>query len=334
MAWTKVGLAGVTAFVLSVMLTPLAIRIAHQVGLVSCSKIDRWHQRPTALLGGAAIFSGFMTAALLFIPKDTQMLSVLVGAVLVFALGILDDFHPLPAQIKLIGQVLAACIPVFNAVIFTLPGNTLLSSLITVLWIVGITNAINLLDNMDGLAGGTATISAGFLFGFAVQNQVPTSALMAVCLGGAVLGFLPYNFHPARIFMGDAGSLVLGYVLATATVLGSGFEYLSWTLLAPIALLGVPIFDTCFVTVMRILHKRQITQGGKDHTSHRLVALGLSEWAAVLLLYGINALLASSTLLVRNLSGVSSLVLTCITLGFLVSFGWLLAQVKVYSSDE
>lgn len=334
MAWTRIGLAGAIALVLSVVLTPLAIRVAHQIGLVSIPRTDRWHQRPTALLGGVAIFIGFIITALLFVPADTQVSSVLVGTVVVFALGTLDDFYPLPLQSKLIGQILAACIPVFSDVIFTLPWNILLCSLITVLWIVSITNAINLLDNMDGLAAGTATISAGFLVGFAFQNQMPTSALIAACLGGAALGFLLYNFHPARVFMGDSGSLVLGYLLATITVLGSSLEYSAWTLLVPIALLGVPIFDTCFVTVMRILHKRQITQGGRDHTSHRLVALGLSERSAVLLLYGINAILASSTLLVRNLSGFSSLMLTLIDLGFLVSFGWLLSQVEVYSLEK
>jgi UDP-GlcNAc:undecaprenyl-phosphate GlcNAc-1-phosphate transferase len=174
------------------------------------------------------------------------------------------------------------------------------------------------------------------MVGYGIQNNLPAIALVAVCLGGAVLGFLPYNFNPARIFMGDSGSFVLGYVLATTTALGHSQLRVEaiWTWLANIGLLGLPIFDTCFVTVMRVLHNRKIWQGGNDHTSHRLVALGLGEQLAVLVLYGISAILASLTLLIRNLSVVSGLVLMSITLGLLISFALLLAQIEVYLPEE
>jgi UDP-GlcNAc:undecaprenyl-phosphate GlcNAc-1-phosphate transferase len=336
MTWTELATAGSAAFLISLILTPSLIMMAHRIGIVSHPRTDRWHQSPVALLGGVAIFSGFITAALLITPVDTQILSLLLGTALIFMLGMLDDLWSLSPQQKLIGQILASFIPVFNNIIFILPCNTLFSTLVTMLWIIGITNAFNLLDNMDGLAAGIAVISTGFMVGYGIQNHLPAIAMVAVCLGGAVLGFLPYNFNPARIFMGDSGSFVLGYVLATVTALGHsqlGVEA-AWVWVAHIALLGLPIFDTCFVAVMRILHNRKIWQGGRDHTSHRLVALGLGEQSAVLVLYGISAMLASLSLLVRNLSVVSGLVLMFITLGLLIGFALLLAQIEVYLPEE
>lgn len=332
MTWTHLGAAGLTAFLLAVVLTPPVIRVATRVGMVAHPQADRWHRRPTALMGGLAIFGGFVVSAIIFIPLDPRVLSLLAGTVFMFVLGVVDDVRPLSPQTKFIGQIVAACIPVFSGVVFSLPWYAPFNVLVTVLWIVGISNAINLLDNMDGLAAGTTLISSGFLLGFAIQQQFLTVALVVVCLGAAAAGFLLYNFYPAKIFMGDSGSLVLGYVLATATALGQLQPKIGliWTLLAPVSILGLPIFDTCFVVFMRLLHGRKISQGGRDHTSHRLVALGLTERTAVLILYAVSAALGSLALLHDNLMGVPGLVLAAIALGTLLTFGRLLAQVEVY----
>lgn len=326
---------GSTAFLISLSLTPVLIKLAHHVGMVSLPREERWHQNPTALLGGVAIFCSFSAAILFSGLLEIRVLSLLAGTALIFVVGIVDDlWHLAPLQ-KLMGQVIAASIPIFNEIVFVLPCNNFIAALVTLLWVVGIINAVNLLDNMDGLATGVTAISAGFLFIFATQNNLPEPALFAVCLGGATLGFLPYNFNPAKIFMGDAGSFVLGYVMATATTLAQSQLQVESVqdLLIPIALLGMPIFDTAFVIVVRTLNQRQIWQGGKDHTSHRLVALGISDRSTVLILYGISIMFALFALAERSLSSVLCMSLMFLILAMLLGFGYFLAQAKIYPAD-
>lgn len=336
MPWLDLAGAAIVSFLVCAGATPGVIWVARRVGMVATPRADRWNRQTVALLGGVGIVAGFFSGVLVFGAWESGLLSLLIGAAFMFGVGLWDDIRPLSPQNKLIGQIIAACIPVLGGVVFKLPLYAPLTGLVTVLWIVSITNALNLMDNMDGLAAGTAVITAGFLVGFANQHALAETALVAAAVAGAAFGFLLYNFHPARIFMGDSGSLVLGYVLAAATALGDVQPKVGviWTLLAPVALLGMPIFDTVFVSLQRLIHGRRISQGGTDHTSHRLVALGLSERSAVLLIYAVSALLGSLALLTTQLFGFAGLVLAAVSLGLLVSFGRLLAHVEVYPPTQ
>jgi UDP-GlcNAc:undecaprenyl-phosphate GlcNAc-1-phosphate transferase len=204
---------------------------------------------------------------------------------------------------------------------------------LTILWVVGITNAFNLLDNMDGLSAGTAVIAAAFLFAFSVSVNNITLAVLCLALGGGALGFLLYNFNPARIFMGDSGSMYLGFTLSGITLLGTRemASDIFFVLLVPAAMMGLPIFDTALVTIVRTLEGRPLSQGGRDHLSHRLVAVGLSERQAVLVLYVLAASFGSLGLIARAAGAWLSLLMAGVYIVIAVLFGAFLAQVRIYN---
>jgi UDP-GlcNAc:undecaprenyl-phosphate GlcNAc-1-phosphate transferase len=284
----------------SAALTPLVIAGARRYDLVAQPQSARWHRRPTALFGGVAIFVSFVITVALFarIPDPnmrTRFAGLLVGATLMFLLGFMDDFLHLKPSTKLIGQVVAACVMIYSGVYFNILGQPFITIPLTVVWVVGITNAFNLLDNMDGLAAGIAAICSFTIFALNMILGVDQSiSIVALIFCGALLGFLIYNFNPARIFMGDCGSMTVGFTMAGLSIVGT-WEQASnvfLLLLVPVLILGVPIFDTTFVTVTRRLTGRRMSVGGRDHTSHRLVALGMSERRAVLILYAISSAFA------------------------------------------
>jgi UDP-GlcNAc:undecaprenyl-phosphate GlcNAc-1-phosphate transferase len=288
-------ITGGTSFLLGLALTPLVIVLARRAGLVARPRADRWSIRPTALMGGTAIFGAFAGGLALTSRLSPDLIITLAAASLIFAVGFADDLRSLRPQHKLLAQVAAACILVAGGVHFGIEGGNALTWLLTILFVVGITNALNLLDNMDGLAAGVASTAALVLMAGAAFTGNGPAAAAAAGLAGAALSFLVYNFHPARVFMGDCGSMFLGLTLAalaiqTSTAAGTAA---AWAILFPCVALAVPIFDTTFVTVMRKLHGRAISQGGCDHTSHRLVRLGLSEPQAVLLLCGVSLLIGA-----------------------------------------
>src|SRR5215213_2435992 len=261
-------LAGLFALGLATVVTPLVGRVAGRIGLVAYPKRDRWHRTPTPLLGGVAIFFGSVpVVALIAEAVSAHMLdrfaALLIGAVLIFLLGLIDDLKTLPPYAKLLGQIVAACVLVASLPIARyLPWSVLMVPLM-IFWIVGITNAFNLLDNMDGLSAGIAGIVSMTLFAFNVVQGDHQTALLC-------------------IFMADCGSLLIGYLLSGIVVLGAakaGSE-LALTLLVPVGVMALPILDTTLVTVVRSLHHRPISMGGRDHLSHRLVALGLNERSA------------------------------------------------------
>ncbi|HUK91486.1 MAG TPA: MraY family glycosyltransferase, partial [Blastocatellia bacterium] len=277
---------------------------ARRFGMVSAPRQDRWHREPTAMLGGVAIFGTFMLCYLVLAPKHHGETAVLAAATLLFLTGLLDDLVEIKPYAKLIVQLIAASTVIYFGIHLHWTKYDAVNDFLTIVWLVGITNAINLLDNMDGLAGGVTLISCVFLgLTFAINGQ--TEMAMAVgLLGGAALGFLAFNFQPATVFMGDCGSMFLGFMLG-ATALLSQYgrsRNLAAVLFTPVLILAIPIFDTCVVTVTRKLSGRPISQGGKDHTSHRLVALGLPERRAVLMLYLMAALSGALALLVRMLN--------------------------------
>jgi UDP-GlcNAc:undecaprenyl-phosphate GlcNAc-1-phosphate transferase len=260
---------------------------ARAVGFVAKPRAERWHHRPTALAGGIGIFVPFAPALAYF-----QAWPLLVGATAMFLLGLVDDIVQLKPYAKLSSQLLIAGLTV--ALGSTLPWTPypIVNQAISLFWIIGITNAMNLLDNMDGLSAGVAIIVAIFQCIFSLLQGQLALAGTSAALAGALLGFLVFNWNPASIFMGDCGSLFLGYslsVLALQNNYGRSRGILV-VMAAPIMVMLVPIFDTTFVTLTRILRGRPVSQGGRDHTSHRLVTLGMSEPVAVSTLMAVGAL--------------------------------------------
>jgi UDP-GlcNAc:undecaprenyl-phosphate/decaprenyl-phosphate GlcNAc-1-phosphate transferase len=304
--------------------------------MVAKPRQDRWHQKPTPLLGGVAIYVATLLVVLNFVHLDARLIGLVAGGTLLFITGLLDDWRHLRPHTKLIVQIIAACVLIVGGVQVETYNLATVAIPLTILWVVGITNAFNLLDNMDGLSAGTALIAATFLFAFSVSVQNAGAAVMALAVGGAALGFLVYNFNPARIFMGDSGSMFLGFTLSGIALLGTR-EMASdvfFVLLVPAAMMGLPIFDTTLVTIVRTLEGRPLSQGGRDHLSHRLVALGLSERQAVLVLYVLAASFGSLGLIARSVGVWVSLLAAGAMLVVAALFGAYLAQVRIYNPIE
>lgn len=317
------------AVAVTALATPFAAMLARRLDLVARPRGDRWHSRATPLLGGAAMAMGVVgsTFPLVHVPFVS---AVLVAGALAFALGLVDDVRRIAPTTKLVGQILVASTLFFSGVRVELVEFVPLSFLLTVLWVVGLMNALNLIDNMDGLAAGSTAIAAGAL-AIISYPEAPTAALLALATAGSALGFLAYNRPPARIFMGDAGSQLLGLLLAASALVGTtaGATNVGLTVVGPLLVLALPMFDTALVAVSRRLAGRPVSQGGRDHSSHRLVRLGLDDRAAVLVLYGITAALALVGILIDRAGGVAlpAVVLVVVALGL---FGTFLHEVDVY----
>ncbi|HYN89659.1 MAG TPA: MraY family glycosyltransferase [Ardenticatenaceae bacterium] len=269
--------------------TPVVRRLALHLDVVDRPNARKIHVNPIPLLGGVAIYAAVIGTLLLFGRRIevSQMAAILIGASWVSLFGLWDDHRGLGAAVKLLAQFGAAVILIIGGVMVQLPLPTWLNVAITLFWVVGITNAFNLLDNMDGLSGGLGAVAAVFfLLLAATSGQYLVGTLAAAVLGGC-LGFLIYNFNPARIFMGDAGSLFLGFVMAAVGIklrFPSNVPWVTWMI--PILVLGVPVFDTTVVFFSRLRRgKNPLTTPGKDHISHRLVQRGWTRREAVLLLY-------------------------------------------------
>ena len=279
-------LTGIAAAVLMLVATPLVIQLARRMDWMAHPKKDRWHTKSTALMGGIAIFASASVAYLL-LGFDVRTAPLWIGGAIMFTVGLVDDLHDVRPAAKLVAQVVATSVLLASGYAFAGDLPLWIHIPLTFVWVIGITNAINLLDNMDGLAGGIAAIAAAMLAGFSMLAGSMVGVAAAVALAGAAAGFLVFNFKPARIFMGDCGSLFLGFMIAALAivvqheVVDGGFR----VYLVSAVVLAVPIFDTTLVTLVRPAAGRSVKQGGRDHSSHRLVFLGLSERRAVLVLY-------------------------------------------------
>ena len=272
----------------------------------------RMHKTPIPRLGGLAIFIGFMVSILLFVPITPETRSILLGAVVIVVLGVLDDSMDLPALLKFVVQIGAALIPVLSGVriqVFSNPNifsDNLywhlgrLSIPLTVLWIVAITNSVNLIDGLDGLADGISTISATTMLVIALLGEEADVAIVLGALVGACLGFLPYNLHPARMFMGDTGATFLGFILATMSVQGLFKYYAVISFVVPFLILGLPIFDTAFAFTRRLAHGQSPMRADRGHIHHRLIDMGLSQKQAVATLYVISAILGLSAVVLTT----------------------------------
>lgn len=294
MAWIALG----AAFGLSLVLVPAVRAWSLRTGRVARPREDRWHRKPTAMLGGAGFFLAFLLSLLLFglVSGGWEEIpwGLLAGSAVVFLLGLVDDLKQISPPAKLVGQILAAAVVIAlgyttqffsprieNTVVAQLP-----NILVTFFWLVGITNAINLIDNMDGLAGGISLITALFLSYFFWESGSLGLLGVSLALAGAVLGFLVFNFPPASIFMGDSGSLFLGFTLAGLAIARQPQASNVFAVMGvPTLLFLLPILDTALVTFTRLLRGQSPAQGGRDHTSHRLIAFGLNERQALLALY-------------------------------------------------
>ena len=308
-----------TALALTLIFTPVAVFIAPKIGAVDVPKDDRrMHKRPVPRFGGMAVFIGTMAAISIFLaPGDPQMTGILVGGGMIYIIGLVDDLKGMPAKVKFLGQILTACvvyalgIRISFITAFFIDGNeyTLLSDLtaflLTVVWIVGITNTINLIDGLDGLAAGVAAI-ASLAIAYAAYIATPAGAtapvLAMLALAGGAIGFLPYNFNPAKIFMGDSGSLFLGFMLAVLSIEGAAKSATVVAMIAPVLVLGVPIFDTAFAILRRLVNRIPIMEPDKGHLHHRIMAAGFGQRRAVLMLYGISCTTGvAAVLLTRDL---------------------------------
>lgn len=330
-------LAIAASFVLAIVLTPLVRLVARHLGIIAKPNTDRWHKKPTAMLGGVAIWLSVVIPNLIFTPETTYEGVILRASTFLFIVGLVDDLIHIKPYQKLIGQVLGAAYVIYYGLTLPWTGSVLINMALAIFWLIGITNAINLLDNMDGLASGIAIIAGGFLALSFVNTGQYTEALILLSFAGALLGFLIYNSNPASIFMGDCGSMFVGFFLASSALINvSGGRSRSFlpVLAVPILILFIPIFDTTFVTVLRKLSGRAASQGGRDHTSHRLVALGMSERHAVWMLYSFAAL---SGLLAVTVQRVKLDVSLAAIAGFtilLTLLGVYLSGVKVYDERE
>lgn len=303
---------------IAALVTPLAIRLAPKIGAMDVPKDGRrMHDHAMPRFGGLAIYVGSMVPILFWLHGDPRIRAAALGGTLVYLLGITDDLKNLNAKLKFGLETLIAILMYamglrirFISTFFFGDGNWQfgegLCFVVTVLWIVGITNTINLVDGLDGLAAGVASIAAvsiayvAYIHGDTYGMTVVCLAM--VCLAGGAVGFLPYNFYPSKIFMGDGGSLYLGFMLASLSVVGPLKQSTLVAIIVPVAVLGIPIFDTFFAIVRRLVNHRPIMEADKGHLHHRLIRSGYGQRRAVLMIYGISGIMGMTAILIsRNL---------------------------------
>lgn len=296
---------------MTAFLVPLVKLLAIRIGAVDRPNQRKVHHGVMPRMGGLAIFVGFWIAMIVMLPPNHTLLAIFLGATMLIFVGIVDDTTDMPAKLKLLGQIIAAGIAVGGGVRIGFLTNVLsehpmaltwLSVPVTVIWIVAIINAINLIDGLDGLAGGVSAIAAVTMAIVGILNGDAVPAILGIGLAGACIGFLFYNFHPASIFMGDTGSMFLGYTLAIISITGvaKGLTFVS--VFIPILILGVPIFDTLFAIIRRAASGKPIFEADKAHLHHCLLQRGLSHRATVLLIYSVSIALSVAAVVVSQLT--------------------------------
>ncbi|MDD6043633.1 MAG: MraY family glycosyltransferase [Eubacteriaceae bacterium] len=305
----------IVSFVVALLFTPVSIKVAHLIGAVDIPTDDRrMHTKAMPRFGGMAIFIGTMTSLCIFAIDNKSIFPVIVGGALIYALGVADDLCCLNAKVKFGIQTLIAILMYAMGLRIKFIANyfgsghiyfaSAICFIVTVIWIVGITNTINLVDGLDGLAAGVASI-AGLAVAYVAYIHGNTNGMMIVCLAmlavaGSCLGFLPFNFYPAKTFMGDGGSLFLGFMMATLSVVGPLKRSTVIAVVVPVLVLGIPIFDTAFAILRRLVNRRPIMEADKGHLHHRLMQSGYGQRRAVLMLYGICAIMGMAAVLVSR----------------------------------
>jgi len=336
--WAYIIVFAVPAL-LTVLFTPIALSIARRLKLFDIPKPGKAHKSPVPFLGGAAIVAAFaaivLGASLIRPPKSglSDLAAVLGIALVLSAMGLIDDIRGLGPWLRLAVEA-GAGVGVWalgtRAHLLSSP----LGVLVTVAWVVGVTNAFNLLDNMDGLSAGVAAIAGGFLFVAAFLNGQFLVASLAMALAGCAFGFLRHNFHPARIYMGDAGSLFLGFLIAALSLQLRTHSATRMHFVIPFLILGVPLFDTSLVTITRLSHRRSPFDGGQDHVSHRLVRLGIPVRGAVIIIYAGGVVLGWLALIVMRVDRNTGFMLVGLVITVALIFGVLLALIPVREKPE
>ena len=281
----RYALAFLVPLVVALLLTPVAGRLAHRLGILDHPSEQKFHRDPTPYLGGVALAAGLVAIGVLTTGASAQVFVILLGGLVLGVWGLVDDWVTVRPSAKLLVQAAAGSALWFADIRAGLFGIEVLDLALTVLWVVAVTNAVNLLDNMDGLAAGVSTVAALTFFGIAASRGDYLVASFALAVAGASLGFLRHNLPPAKIFLGDAGALMLGFLLAALglkldLVGENGFVRSA----VPVLILGVPLFDTVLVIVDRLRGRRRVFRGGTDHSSHRLATLGLSHGAVAVVI--------------------------------------------------
>ena len=333
--WTKMVAAFAIACLVAYQMTPPVKLFAQRVGAMDVPKDGRRvHDHPIPRMGGLAIFLGFVLSVLLFVDLDSQVLGLLLGAGIIAAMGAVDDIVSLKPWVKLLGQFFAAFAAIRSGIVFDTISNPnifsqdtfiqigWLSIPLTILWIVGCTNAVNLIDGLDGLAVGVSCISSVTMLMVSLFVSSPTVSIILVALVGACIGFMPYNLNPAKIFMGDVGSQFLGFVLSTVSIMGLFKLHAIITFLVPLLALAVPLVDTIFAFFRRIFHGQSPFQADRGHLHHRLLAMGMDQKQAVAVIYGISAVLGLVAVLLTGRSPVLRVACPVLALGVAVAV-WL-----------
>lgn len=347
----------VLAFIITFCSTPIAKRIAFKIGAVDIPKDNRrMHKKPIARLGGLAIVSGFFISLLFNIAgaafdikgifePDRQFWGMLAGVAVIIGVGIIDDMKPLSAKIKFVFQLLAALIVVLTGTTIQVVTNPFsqigmselspyVSYPLTVLWIVGITNAINLIDGLDGLAAGVSSISSLSLFFVSVIMVDLNTAIVTAALAGSALGFLPYNFNPARIFMGDTGATFLGFTLGVISIQGMLKSYAAIALAIPILVLGLPLFDTAFAIVRRLIQRKSIMEADRGHLHHRLIDMGLSHKQSVVVMYIASAALGLCAIVLAEKGILGAIILFIAVSVFIIGGARYMSEISDDEEEE
>lgn len=324
----------IIAFIFTFATTPVVRRLAYKIGAVDIPKDKRRvHKRPTPRIGGLAILFGFLVAVMSFNDDwSKSTIAILIGVAILGVLGIIDDCKELDAKLKFVVQIIAALIVVLygdiRISVFSNPNvfseNPFLilppwaSTIITVLWIVFMTNAVNFIDGLDGLAAGVSAIMSMSLVFIAMTYHEYTIAIMGVALMGSCFGFLPFNFNPAKIFMGDTGSTFLGFMLAVLSVQGMFKSYAVISFAVPILMLGLPLFDASFAMVRRVLNGKSPMVADRGHLHHRLYDMGFSQKQTVFILYAISGVLGITAILLAEQRFLRAMLLLISVLIFLL----------------
>ena len=332
--------AFIVSFAFTFATTPLVRRFAFKIGAIDIPKDNRrMHKKPTPRIGGLAIIFGFTVATLCFAQPSRQPYGTLAGAAIIAVMGVIDDCKNLPAKLKFVIQIIAALVVVFAGDIkidvFTNP-NFLsdnpywvlpewLSVTLTVIWIVFITNAVNFIDGLDGLAAGVSAIMSISLVFISIRVGEYSIAILGIALMGSCFGFLPFNFNPAKIFMGDTGSTFLGFMLATLSIQGVFKSYAVISFAVPLLILGLPLFDALFAMIRRILRGQSPMTADRGHLHHRLVDMGFSQKQTVFILYAISGVLGITAVLLAE-SGVLRALLLVICVLILLLIGSMLGK--------
>jgi UDP-GlcNAc:undecaprenyl-phosphate GlcNAc-1-phosphate transferase len=323
------------ALAVALVVTVACEGVARRARLVKQPREDRWHRQPVPLLGGLGIIAGLLAPLVFVGPTVGRFGPLLLLSLAMAVVGLLDDMRALRPQVKLVAQIVLAALLIQFGFLLKLTAYPVLNIVLTLVWVVGVTNAFNLLDNMDGLAAGMAAIAGGFRLAFFLFDGDLAGAYLTAAFAGAAVGFLVRNFPPARIFMGDAGSLFVGFFLSGVCLVGE-YAYsrgVSAVLVFPVLLMLIPIFDTTFVTLTRLVTGRPVSQGGRDHTSHRLVALGVTERQALAALYGVSVLSGLLAILSYAYGFTYTVVLVALLLLGLVLLGVHLSRAQMVRAD-